>query len=307
MMTQTYRPAKFDIKRLTSFCAMAMLCFAISSCMKRPVFIKVESVKIGSLKDSVLQTFVNFKVYNPNSVKSYITASNIKTYYKDKLVGSSVISNEVALPAKDTVIIPLVSSINLWNLAGVFPEILASDSATFRIEGDNKVKALGINWNIPVKDNIKLNIKQEVIAQVDETFKSNANFKIKEVKLTQLPGLNKTAFHVVVQVKNSFPFDYSLLNMDLAIYRKNGTNPIAHWKLTDTIAQKAGAVANIPISIEVDNLNVLSEVRLSDILHPNMEILLKGEAVIGIGGHTFTVPVEETTKISLSNLTGLNF
>ena len=294
------------MKKLSFFCLLPALSFILNSCIKKPVFINIDSVKIGPLRDSIIETTINFKVYNPNGIKSVLTASKIKTYYKEKLVGSSTINNGIALPAKDTVIIPLISSINLRSLSEVFPELLATDSASFKIEGKNSVKAIGFTWNIPLKDKIKLNVKKAIVEQVGKTFQSDSNFRIKNLELSNLRGLNKTGFHMVVQVKNSFPFNYRLLQFNLNIYRKHGTNPIANWKLTDTIEQKVGALANLPIVVEVDNLNLLSEARLSDILHPNMEILLKGKAEISIQGRTFIIPVEVARKVAFNPLTGFN-
>lgn len=299
-----FLPAK---SRLMLFCAMLLYSLLMASCAKKPVFINVESVKIGSLKDSILQTYINFKVYNPNSIGSTLTASDVKTYYKGKLVGSSSIEKEVKLPANDTIIIPIVSQLNIWSLADVFPELLATDTAVFRIEGSNRVRALGMNITVPVKQDIKLNVKHAVSDQLSRTFQNDSNFRIKQIRLSRMPGLSKSGFNMVVQVKNSFPFDYQLQSLDLDIYRKGGTNAVANWKMTDTIDQKAGGVANIPIKIEVDNLNLLGEARLSDLFNPKIEVVVKGQAVIAIQGRTFTIPVEENRTVSFNPLTGVSY
>jgi len=297
-------PAK---SRLMLFCAMLLYSLLMVSCAKKPVFINVESVKIGSLKDSILQMYINFKVYNPNSIGSTLTASNVKTYYKGKLVGSSTIEKEIKLPANDTIIIPIVSQLNIMSLADVFPELLATDTAVFRIEGSNRVRALGMNITVPVKQDIKLNVKHAVSEQLSRTFQNDSNFRIKQLRLSRVPGLSKSGFNMVVQVKNSFPFDYQLQQLDLNIYRKGSTNAVANWKMTDTIDQKAGGVANIPIKIEVDNLNLLGEARLSDLFNPKIDIVVKGQAVIAIQGRTFSIPVEENRTVSFNPLTGVSY
>jgi LEA14-like dessication related protein len=282
------------------------LSFALSSCIQKPVFINIASVRVSSLKDSVLQTIINFRIYNPNGISSTITASKIKTRYKNKVVGYSELDRPMNLPAKDTIIIPMVSHINLWSLAGVFPELLATDSVAFRIEGDNEVRAFGIKWNVAVNENIKLNVKQAVIEQVNKTFQNDSNFKIKKIRLSMASGLRKTLLRMVAEVKNSFPFDYSLQRLNLDVYRKGGTTAIANWKLTDTIVQKANTIAEIPIAIAIDNFNMLSQAKLSDFLHPGIEVVLKGEAIISIQGRIFNIPVEETKSISFKPLSGFN-
>lgn len=304
LRTNRLLPAK---SRLMLFCAMLSYSLLMSSCAKKPVFISVESVKIGSLKDSILQTYIDFKVYNPNSIGSTLTSSDVKTYYKGKLVGSSNIEKEIRLPANDTIIIPIVSQLNIMSLADVFPELLATDTTAFRIEGSNRVRALGMSVTVPVKQDIKLNVKHAVSEQLSRTFQNESNFRIKQIRLSRMPGLSKSGFNMVLQVKNSFPFDYQLQSLDLDIYRKGGTNVIANWKMTDTIDQKAGGVANIPIKVEVDNLTLLGEARLSDLFNPKIDIVVKGHAVIAIQGRAFAIPVEENRTVSFNPLTGVSY
>lgn len=307
MINQSHKaPATASPKAAFIYMA-AVVCFTMASCVKKPVFIDIDSVKVGQLHDSLLDMQINFKVYNPNGVNSTLKASDVKTYYKDKLVGSSTITSEMALPGKDTIIIPLQTQVNIWSLAGVFPELLSADEAVFRIEGNNKVKALGVNWDIPVKENIKLNVRRAVSEQLSKTFKSDSNFKITQLKLSRVPGLSKTGIDVGIQVTNAFSFDYKLLGLNLDVYRNGGTNAVATWRLTNPIAQKAGAVSNIPIHVEVDNLNLLGEARLSDIFDPKIDVLLKGEAIIEIQGRTFTIPIRENRKVSFNPISGLSF
>ena len=278
----------------------------LASCMKKPILVSIDSVKVGALKDSVIETTANFKVYNPNSVASTLNTSTIKTYFKDKVVGVSTLTKPVNLPAKDTVVIAMVTKVNLWNLAAVYPEIIASSSADFRIDGTTNVKALGIKLNIPVKDNFKLNVKDAIANMINTSFGSDTNFKIKQIKLNRLPGLSKVGFNMIIGLRNSFSFDYKLLGLNLDIYRKGGTRPLANWKMKDTVEMKAGASSDIPIAVEVDNMNMIAEARLSDILHPDFNVTVKGEAIIELKGHKFTIPVNETQKVDLNVLEGVH-
>ena len=307
MMGFKYKIKRIGAGRLGFFLSLLVLSTMLTSCFKKPVFIKIDTVKIGAVKDSILEANINFKVYNPNGVGSTITTSKINTYYKNKLVGVSTLNKDIHLPSKDTVDIPMVSKINLWTLAKVFPELLQNDTATFTITGDNKVKSLGVSWDVPLKDKITINVKEVLIEQIDNTFKSDSNFKIKGLKLTKMPGLNKSMFQMSVELRNSFSFDYRLNKLNLNIYRKNGNTIIANWELADTVIMKAGEKSVIPLKVEVDNLRLLSQARMSDVLNPNPVFVLKGDAEAYIQGRTFNIPIEQTRQVSLNPLSGIHF
>jgi LEA14-like dessication related protein len=293
--------------RLAFMVSLLILSMLLCSCLKKPVFIKVDFVRIGAVKDSILEANIDFKVYNPNGMGATINSSKINTYYKGKLVGVSTLNKEIHLPSKDTVVIPMVSKINLWTLAKVFPELLQNETATFTITGNNKVKSLGVSWDVPIKDNITINVKEILIEQMDNAFKSDSNFRIKGLKLTKMPGLNKSMFQMSVELKNGFSFSYQLNELNLNIYRKNESLSIANWKLTDTVKLRAGAKSTIPLKVEVENLRLLSQARITDILNPRPVFVLKGDAEVYMQGRTFHIPIEETRQVSLNPLSGIHF
>lgn len=287
--------------------SMSLVSMLLCSCFKKPVFINIDSVKIGEVKDSILQANIDFKVYNPNGMGSTITASKINTYYKGKLVGVSALDKQIQLPGKDTTLISMVSKINLWTLAKVFPELLQNDAATFHITGNNKVKSFGVSWDIALKDNITINVKEVLIAQINNTFKNDSNFKIKGLKLTSMPGLSKSKFQISIGLRNQFSFDYKLNKLNLDIYRKNESLSIANWKLEDTVSLEAGSSANIPLQVEVENLRLLSQARVSDLLNPKPVFVLKGDAEVYLQGRIFHIPIQETRQVSLNPLSGIHF
>jgi LEA14-like dessication related protein len=306
-MTRDRNKITMRASRPAHILLMLLLSMLLCSCFKKPVFINVNSVQIGAVKDSILEANIDFKVYNPNGMGSTITASKINTYYKGKLVGVSTLNKQIRLPAKDTTIIPMVSKINLWTLAKVFPELLQNDAATFTITGDNKVKSLGISWDIPLKDNITINVKEVLIAQINNTFKNDSNFRIKGLTLKKLPGLDKSMFQMSIGLHNQFSFDYKLNKLNLDIYRKNENLSIANWRLKDTVKLEAGKDADIPLQVEVDNLRLLSQARMSDVLNPRPVFVLKGDAEVYIQGRTFNIPIQETRQVSFNPLSGIHF
>ena len=307
MIRFKYKKARQDVGVAAFIASLLFLSMTLCSCFKKPVFIKVDSVKIGTVKDSILEANIDFKVYNPNGMGATINSSKINTYYKGKLVGVSTLNKDIHLPSKDTVDIPMVSKINLWTLAKVFPELLQNETATFTITGNNKVKSLGGAWDVPLKDNITINVREILIEQLDNAFKSDSNFRIKGLKLTKMPGLNKSMFQMSIEVKNGFSFDYQLNELNLDIYRKNETISIANWKLTDRVKLKAGTRTAIPLKVEVENLRLLSQARITDILNPKPIFVLKGDAEVYMQGRTFHIPIEETRQVSLNPLSGIHF
>lgn len=297
------------MKRMYVFILLLLsIIVAIACCVKKPVFIKMGQVKIIALKDSILETKITFIVYNPNRIKAALRSSDIKTYYKNIAVGTSTLDTVVEVPARDTVKVPMITNINLGNLAKVFPELLAANgTSSFRIEGNNKVKVLGVVWNIPLKDEVKLNIRNLIINQVGQTFNGNSGFNLKAFALDKIPGLHKTGFKMNIALKNSMPFDYSIVHLNLDVYKHLGDPAIAHWELPSSLLQKAGETSEIPVQIDVNNLNVLRNLHITDLLHPNLDFLIKGVAEISLQGNLFTIPIEQTRTVAFNPISTLNF
>lgn len=284
------------------FFGVIMLSFGCSGCLKAPVLSGADVIYFGTISDGNLQTLIRLKVYNPNIGGSRLTSANVKIYYQGKLIGTSKLDSPVLLKGKDTSAIPLNSKINLGNLVGVFPGLLAVDSPKFYVEGNCRASMLGVDWNVPIKETVKLNIRELIGRQVAQTFKSDSSFQIRSLHLSRLPDLQTTRFDMMLRINNDFKFDYQLRGLQLNLYRKDGKRPLARWKMTDTVNAHAGQPTDIPLSVAVSNANMLTETRLSDVMHGGMDITLQGTADIAIGEHVFAIPIENTRHISLTSL-----
>jgi LEA14-like dessication related protein len=279
--------------------------FTLNSCMNKPVFIGVNSVKLDQLKDSTLKAETGIKIYNPNSLSFTISSSQLTTIYKNIIVGNSDVNQEFTLKPHDTTTVPIVSTINLLSLSGVFPDLLSSDSATFSIKGNTKIKSWGISWNEPLNEHIKLNIKQVIAQQIAKIFQNGQNFKISGLKFARAPGLHTTALSMNIELNNAFPFNYSLNSLNLNFYRTHSRAAFGNWKLVDTIKFTAGSKSEVPVNLEINNVNLLSQTRLSDILHPRWNITMAGTAEVAINGRSFSIPINQATSVDLNTLTGI--
>lgn len=284
------------------FLAAIILSCGCAGCLKTPVVSGADAVYFGTITDGNLQTSIRLKVYNPNIGSSRITSAHVKIYYQKKLVSSSQLDSAVVLKGKDTSAIPLNSKIYLGNLVSVFPGLLAVDSPEFYVEGSCSASMLGVNWNVPIRETVKLNIRELIAKQVAQTFKSDSSFQIRSLHLSRLPDLQTTRFDMMLRINNDFQFDYQLRGLQLNLYRKDGKRPLARWKMTDTVNAHAGQPTDIPLSVAVSNANMLTETRLSDVMHGGMDITLQGTANIAIGDHVFAIPIENTRHISLTTL-----
>ena len=63
MIRFKYKKARQDVGVAAFIASLLFLSMTLCSCFKKPVFIKVDSVKIGTVKDSILEANIDFKVY----------------------------------------------------------------------------------------------------------------------------------------------------------------------------------------------------------------------------------------------------
>lgn len=133
---------------------------------KEPVFIKIDNLKLLSVKSDTIRLKANAFFQNPNDVGGKITTDEIKVIVNNTEV-AQVSSEEFKVPAKNEFIVPLQVSIptkkvfeNGQNgvLGGLLNSILQK-SIKIQFKGDIKYKVFGYSSEYPVDITQDLKIK----------------------------------------------------------------------------------------------------------------------------------------------------
>ncbi|WP_439132300.1 LEA type 2 family protein [Polaribacter sp.] len=145
-----------------------VLCIGILSCSinKKPVFIKVDNLKLISVKKDTIRLKANAFFQNPNDVSGTIATDEIKIYVNGAAV-AQVSSDEFKVPARNEFTVPLkvvipTREIFKNNKNGILGGLLNSvlnKSIEIQFKGNLQYKVFGYASNYPVDITQNLKIK----------------------------------------------------------------------------------------------------------------------------------------------------
>lgn len=269
------------------------------SCGKAPEFIGIKNAKIIGLQDSLLLFDLDYVAFNPNKINTKLKSSEVDIYYKNRWVGSGSISQAMSLSANDTIVAPVHCRVSLHQLHAFYPELIATDSAVFEMRGLNKIGFALLNLNNKVNQQISLNTKTYFDEEVRKNLNANKSFSIQKLSMTSLPGLNESAFDMEILIKNTFPFDYILEEMNLKFSPEGNTESLAEWQLQEPLNQKAQSTTALPVKVKVNPMNVFKNSKLSWFMTQSAKFKVAGMMKISISGKVFEIPVSDVVSVGL--------
>ena len=276
-----------------------LLVFLVASCSQKPEFVSVDNVIVIGLKDSLLLLQMDYVVYNPNDVKSKLKQSSMDIFYKDSLVGQGILDQQISLAANDTVKVPVRCQIALEKLHRYYPELLKSETTSFKVEGNSKVSFLLNSFTIDTDEEIQLNTKEIIRSEIRKNILQTNNFKIRSIGASKLPNFTKTELNLQVLAKNNLPLDYTIEKMELQFFMDKSDEAVAQWILAEPLSQKALQTVEIPIKASLSNFSILKNAKLSWLTKKKVNFNILGNAEIKIKGYQFNVPIKDTLSITM--------
>ena len=153
------------MKKLIFICT---LLFLISSCAvkKKPVFVKVDDVKLTSLKSDTIRLVANAYFKNPNDIGGKISTDEIKVIVNGAEL-AQVSSDEFKVPARKDFVIPLkvvipakrVFENNKGGILGGLINSVLNKSIKVQFKGDLRYKVLGFSNVYPIDKTEDIKIK----------------------------------------------------------------------------------------------------------------------------------------------------
>lgn len=153
---------------MKKFCYFLLISALLTSCAvkKKPVFVKVDDVKLLSLKTDTVRLAANAYFKNPNDISGKISTDEIKVIVNGAEV-AQVSSEEFKVPARKDFTIPLkvvipakrVFENNKGGILGGLINSVLNKSIKVQFKGELKYKVLGFSNVYPIDKTEEIKIK----------------------------------------------------------------------------------------------------------------------------------------------------
>ncbi|MGB0891732.1 MAG: LEA type 2 family protein [Flavobacteriaceae bacterium] len=153
---------------MKKFCYFLLISALLTSCSvkKKPVFVKVDDVKLLSLKTDTVRLAANAYFKNPNDISGKISTDEIKVIVNGAEV-AQVSSEEFKVPARKDFTIPLkvvipakrVFENNKGGILGGLINSVLNKSIKVQFKGELKYKVLGFSNVYPIDKTEEIKIK----------------------------------------------------------------------------------------------------------------------------------------------------
>lgn len=268
-----------------------------SSCIKKPTLIKVNSVTVKAVTDSLIYLDFNYDIRNPNQFKYSIKNSSANIYYKDSLIGNASMKDKISLPPQDTVSINMNCRIELIKISPFFADFIQSDQLDLRAKGNSKTGPF--SWITVGFDEVFTMNTNEIVQQEIKKYFLRNRMHIYSLKIDKIPGFQQSNFQLSIGLDNDLPIKISIQSLDLDLYLNEHEPPFGKSKLNKTVEVQPNVPINLPLDLELHQMTLVSQFDPKWLFNPKVNVLVKGEALLKIGEYKFTVPVKELRKIDL--------
>ena len=113
--------------------------------------------------------------------------------------------------------------------------------------------------------------------------------------------------HFEVNIPKLAKYYPELLRYEKAKFNIKGkSKPIANWKLDELIVMNSMELQELTADVTTNNFNLMSGLNLKWLFLRKVDFIMEGQMEIEMGGYKFTVPIEDSQFIDLSDLVGMN-
>lgn len=274
---------------------IVLICFAslFTGCIQYPSVVEIGEVAIVAGTDSSVVISAVAQIDNPNRFSIQLTKMEFAMEVFDAVLGKGSETVSLNLPAQKIVAQEMQVEVDLAALEKILPDLLAESSTIVGIDGIYGFELLGREWTLQAQNEVEIQT-EELMEEMMAEVLGNGNLQIQNMNQVGL-GLTQTRFDFDLLMTNELPLDFEVKAADYALYksRKKG-DLLGKSRLQDPVFVPQGETITIPVSLPIDNLALLGNLPgLFQNGNPTENWILKGEAVIGIGEHEFSVPFEQ--------------
>jgi LEA14-like dessication related protein len=126
---------------MRTYLYLVLLALALMASCAQPkplIYKDVERVSFKKADFTSVTLKVELKLYNPNKYALMLKDPLLEIYINDKHVGYASIDDKLAIPARDTFIVPAMLRIDLLNAIPNAIQVIRNKEITLRVDGSLK-------------------------------------------------------------------------------------------------------------------------------------------------------------------------
>ena len=260
-----------------------------------PSFEKVKSFQIVKINDDgtfAAKAIIEVKCDNWFS----FTGENIdfNMYYKDSLVSTGKISEEITFKKKTIIELPMSCNFNPAVFGDEFETLLLKDTVVFLA----KIKGKFTLFNITSSKDMEVKMPMsELAGSLVSSAMSEKPIDVDSLRIESI-SLSQTKIANVFVFQNTMTIDYHVETIDFGVYSDENLEKsisTGHYEVNQLV--KAGDSALARGYIEINNLKSLSS-GFDKLRKRNFIYYISGLANIKVAGHHIQVPIEQKFRLN---------
>jgi len=260
-----------------------------------PELDSISKIEIIALNDSIMSIQMELIVRNPNPIGANLTNIESKIFIDNQYIGTGNTDYTFQLKPNDTTRINFISKINIIVLNAIFDNLLAADSCMLEMVGDYSIKKFIVKAKKTgsIKKYIRLNqLLQQYISQ---KFEDENTIKVISISPKAI-GPKLSELIVRLEIKNEFPFNYQLSELDIEIKVHKEDIKLANATLSKSIEIPANENTSITMNAIIDNEGAATSIG-TIIFGKQQYADIVGIAKVVINELEFKVPINQKKSL----------
>lgn len=279
-------------KILFGFIILGIISFTCTE-IKTPVVTGVKFVALDSFVNGKYYCTGTVNVLNPGAIQ--ISSKNVvfDLFYKKKIVTTGEAQENFVLKPDKEVTVPVKFAILVDSLLDNANEILSKDTVEFNsvVKGNFTV----LNFKLEHEQTVKIPVSSIINGLASQ--KAKEGFKIKNPKVKKI-GIETTTITMDVAIKNDFPIDLFIQNLDFSVYaKKDEKNKVSNWGVDKKFSIPAMKDTLIQSEVIIDNSLAISNI-FERLASKKLDFYVVGTVTLSYKNNPIKIPVRQHLEIN---------
>lgn len=127
--------------------------FIAASCRQPllPEYSGVENIRLGELSANESAVSADLKYFNPNPFPMKLKQGEVGVYINDRFVGRTILDTAIAIPARDSFLIPVSMKLDMKQVYSNALSAVLSGSVKIKLDGFARVSRGALTMKLPVQ------------------------------------------------------------------------------------------------------------------------------------------------------------
>lgn len=116
-----------------------------------PAYIGVENIRMADIRANESAVSADIKYFNPNPFPMKLKQGEVGVYINDKFVGKTILDTAIAIPARDSFLIPVSMKLDTKQVYSNALSAILSGAVKIKLEGFARVSRGLLTMKLPVQ------------------------------------------------------------------------------------------------------------------------------------------------------------